>query len=87
MIIGRVIGHVWATKKEESLSGQKLMIVQRDHAVPSAGFLPKDGGCGDNLRGKMPHQIAVRSQKRLALRAVFCASTTPWRAVPLPRNI
>lgn len=28
MIICMVIGHVWATKKEESLSGLKLMVVQ-----------------------------------------------------------
>ena len=28
MIICHVIGHVWATKKEESLAGLKLMVVQ-----------------------------------------------------------
>ncbi|MER1957071.1 MAG: EutN/CcmL family microcompartment protein [Solibacillus sp.] len=28
MIIGRVIGNVWATRKEENLSGLKLLIVQ-----------------------------------------------------------
>lgn len=28
MIICKVIGHVWATKKEESLNGLKLMIVR-----------------------------------------------------------
>ena len=28
MIICKVIGHVWATKKEESLSGLKLMVVR-----------------------------------------------------------
>lgn len=28
MIIGEVIGHVWATKKENSLSGIKLMVVR-----------------------------------------------------------
>lgn len=28
MIICKVIGHVWATKKEESLEGIKLMVVQ-----------------------------------------------------------
>ncbi|HIU26046.1 MAG TPA: EutN/CcmL family microcompartment protein [Candidatus Copromorpha excrementigallinarum] len=27
MFIGRVVGHIWATKKEESLSGMKLMVV------------------------------------------------------------
>ena len=28
MRICRVIGHVWATKKQDSLNGQKLMIVR-----------------------------------------------------------
>ena len=29
MIICKVIGNVWATRKEETLSGEKLMVVQR----------------------------------------------------------
>lgn len=29
MIIGIVIGHVWATRKEETLNGLKFMVVQR----------------------------------------------------------
>lgn len=29
MIICQVIGHVWATKKEESLNGLKLMVVKQ----------------------------------------------------------
>ena len=29
MIIGRVIGNVWATRKEDSLNGLKLMVVRR----------------------------------------------------------
>lgn len=29
MIIGMVIGNVWATRKEESLNGNKFMVVQR----------------------------------------------------------
>ena len=28
MIICQVVGHVWATKKEESLAGLKLMVVK-----------------------------------------------------------
>ncbi len=32
MVICKVIGHLWATKKEESLNGLKLMVVQQiDH--------------------------------------------------------
>ncbi len=29
MMIGKVIGNVWATRKEDTLSGLKLMVVQR----------------------------------------------------------
>jgi len=28
MVICRVVGHVWATKKEDSLNGLKLMVVR-----------------------------------------------------------
>ena len=28
MLICKVVGHVWATKKEEGLEGLKLMVVQ-----------------------------------------------------------
>lgn len=37
MIICRVIGHVWATKKEEALNGQKLMIVQETETNKTEG--------------------------------------------------
>ncbi len=29
MIVGKVIGNVWATRKEEGLTGMKLMVVRR----------------------------------------------------------
>ena len=29
MIIGKIIGNVWATRKEDRLNGHKLMVVQR----------------------------------------------------------
>lgn len=35
MIICTVIGHVWATKKEESLNGLKLMVVRDESSDPS----------------------------------------------------
>lgn len=35
MIIGEVIGNIWATRKEESLSGLKLMVVKRIDTVNS----------------------------------------------------
>ena len=31
MIICKVIGHVWATKKEPNLEGLKLMVVRDEH--------------------------------------------------------
>ena len=34
MLSCKVVGHVWATKKEENLEGLKLMVVQED---PSCG--------------------------------------------------
>ena len=37
MIMCKVIGHVWATKKEESLNGIKMMVVQE------AGTTEKNG--------------------------------------------
>lgn len=33
MIVAKVVGNIWATRKEESLSGMKLMIVQVVDAV------------------------------------------------------
>lgn len=33
MIIAKVVGNIWATRKEESLAGMKLMIVQAIDAV------------------------------------------------------
>ena len=35
MRICRVIGHVWATKKQDSLNGQKLMIVRETETAQS----------------------------------------------------
>jgi ethanolamine utilization protein EutN len=37
MIICNVIGHVWATKKEPSLEGMKLMIVQEMETTEKNG--------------------------------------------------
>lgn len=37
MLICRVVGHVWATKKEEALSGQKLMVVREEVTDETGG--------------------------------------------------
>lgn len=39
MIICQVIGHVWATKKEEALEGSKLMIVQETETNEKNGSI------------------------------------------------
>jgi len=39
--IGRVIGSVWATKKDEKLNGQKLLIIKilEDEKLEQSGFI------------------------------------------------
>ncbi len=37
MIVCKVIGHVWATKKEEGLTGFKLMVVQETETAKGNG--------------------------------------------------
>lgn len=54
MIICKVIGHVWATKKESSLSGLKLMVVQetKTNARNGAVFVAADqvgAGVGEQV--------------------------------------
>ncbi len=68
MIICMVIGNVWATRKEESLNGWKLMVVQR--IDPAAGgakesFVAVDcvgAGIGERVL------VAVGSAARKAVR-------------------
>ncbi len=55
MIIGDVVGNIWATKKEESLNGLKLMIVKRVDSYSSSeneSFVAVDfvgAGIGDKV--------------------------------------
>ncbi|MEG1942174.1 MAG: EutN/CcmL family microcompartment protein [Angelakisella sp.] len=37
MMVCRVIGHVWATKKEETLNGLKLMVVREEQTDVQGG--------------------------------------------------
>ena len=37
MMICQVVGHVWATKKEEKLNGHKLMIVREETTTTRKG--------------------------------------------------
>ena len=52
MTICQVIGHVWATKKEESLSGLKLMVVRESYEKNAPCFVAADlvgAGIGEQV--------------------------------------
>ncbi|MDR2183566.1 MAG: EutN/CcmL family microcompartment protein [Clostridiales bacterium] len=69
MIIGKVIGNVWATKKEDSLSGLKLMIVRRENFCDrqDSPFVAVDvvgAGIGEQVlitRGSSAHKALGRT--------------------------
>ncbi|MEC1717066.1 EutN/CcmL family microcompartment protein [Schinkia azotoformans] len=42
MVIGTVLGSIWATRKEDGLTGGKLLKVKLDHVEP-------DGACMDSI--------------------------------------
>ena len=52
MIICKVVGHVWATKKEETLSGMKLMVVREEGKRGGDSFVAADivgAGIGEKV--------------------------------------
>ncbi len=55
MVIGRVVGRLWATRKDEKLNGQKFLIVRllKDIDVEESGFFVAadsvGAGTGDNV--------------------------------------
>ena len=54
MLICKVIGHLWATKKQDSLNGQKLMIVKETETARDKGdvFVAADmvgAGVGEDV--------------------------------------
>ena len=67
MIICKVIGHVWATKKEEALEGIKLMVVQesRTNQKSPSTFVAADrvgAGIGEDVlvgRDDLPVDCAI----------------------------
>ncbi|WP_136799090.1 EutN/CcmL family microcompartment protein [Desulfosediminicola ganghwensis] len=71
MIICKVIGNVWATRKKESLNGLKLMVVRRidanqdEEGAAADSFVAVDcvgAGIGE------PVLVATGSSARMALR-------------------
>jgi ethanolamine utilization protein EutN len=52
LIIAKVVGNVWATKKDESLNGLKFFVVQPVKGGPSDAFVAVDSagaGIGDHV--------------------------------------
>lgn len=49
MEIATVVGHVWATKKEETLTGFKLMVVQPEHGESYVAADVVSAGIGERV--------------------------------------
>ena len=52
MLICRVVGHVWATKKKEQLEGLKLMVVQEEGQTRKKTYVAADtvgAGIGEQV--------------------------------------
>ena len=52
MMICRVVGHVWATKKEKNLEGFKLMVVREEGGSPDKTYVAADtvgAGVGEQV--------------------------------------
>lgn len=50
MIIGKVVGNIWATRKDEKLNGLKMMVVKPIHREEQGLFVAADNagaGVGD----------------------------------------
>lgn len=72
MVICRVVGHVWATKKEPELEGLKLMVVQEDPAYGGAG---KAFVAADAVGAGIGEQVLVVSGS--TARRVFGGDSVP----------
>lgn len=72
MVICKVVGHVWATKKEENLEGLKLMVVQED---PGYGGSDKTYVAADAVGAGIGEQVLVVSGS--TARKVFGSDDVP----------
>jgi ethanolamine utilization protein EutN len=63
MLIGKVLGNLWATKKDERLNGYKLLVVHIKSAAPGETIVAVDpigAGAGEDVlivRGAMTRNI------------------------------
>lgn len=49
MIIAKVIGNIWATKKDESLEGLKFFVVKQAGVTGAGPLVAVDGGVGAGI--------------------------------------
>lgn len=49
MIIARVIGNIWATKKDDSLEGLKFFVIKQAGKAGAGPMVAVDGGVGAGI--------------------------------------
>jgi ethanolamine utilization protein EutN len=60
MFLGRVIGEVWATRKDPTLSGKRLLVVEGiDRAIAPGANPVKPVVCADPLGAKVGEEVVV----------------------------
>ena len=83
MIIGEVVGSVWATRKEESLTGLKLLIIktldEQQRTIVAADQI--GAGMGDKVLVSTAAALLVRFSaiRIIQLTLPSSASLTKWK--------
>ena len=60
MFLGRVIGEVWATRKDPTLDGKRLLVVEGlDRSIKPGATPVKPVVCADPLGAKLGEEVVV----------------------------
>lgn len=86
MKICTVIGHVWATKKEDSLAGLKLMVVAEDHGKKEISVAADLVGAGIGERVLVVSGSTARQACGGETRMVDSAITAIIDSVEIQKN-
>ncbi len=80
MIVARVLGNIWATKKHPSLNKLKLLLVQA--LDPLTGQLAGDIKCAvDSCFGAGPGDCVLIVDEGSAARKILCDPKAPVRTI------
>lgn len=78
MIIAKVIGNIWATKKDDSLEGLKFFVVKQAGAPEVKPIVAVDGGVGAGIgddvlvtQGSSARMIYTKEQRDRPVDAVI----------------